>query len=143
MGHVPAPEPTSVGRCGLKLQLTWQHVDARLAPCLDLELVCGGTRSSGCRQRPPSPPQGRLQTHRWGQFFGGPLGYIELFTRQSMVGLLGVLVVCPVAATTKVEDVDGGPPGGADGISGSGDHKSPSRIHEVPELKVRDRPPST
>jgi hypothetical protein len=47
---VAALKPTSAGRCGLKLQLVWQHVDARPAPCLDLELVCGGTRSSGCRQ---------------------------------------------------------------------------------------------
>jgi hypothetical protein len=40
-GHVAAPEPTSAGRCGPKLQLTWQRVDARPAHCLDLELVCG------------------------------------------------------------------------------------------------------
>jgi hypothetical protein len=40
-GHVAAPKPTSAGRCGAKLQLTWQCVDARSAPCLDLELVCG------------------------------------------------------------------------------------------------------
>jgi hypothetical protein len=37
-------------RCGPNLQLAWQHVDARPAPCLNLELVCGGTRASGCRQ---------------------------------------------------------------------------------------------
>jgi hypothetical protein len=49
-GHVASPEPTSAGRCGPKLHLAWQCVDARTAPCLDLELVCGGTRSSGCRQ---------------------------------------------------------------------------------------------
>jgi hypothetical protein len=49
MGHVVALEPTSVGRCGLKLQLTWQRVDARPAPCLDLERVCGGTRSLAYR----------------------------------------------------------------------------------------------
>jgi hypothetical protein len=49
-GHVTALEPTFVGRCGPKLQLTWQRMDARPATCLDLELVCGGTRSSGCRQ---------------------------------------------------------------------------------------------
>jgi hypothetical protein len=59
-GHVVAPKPTSAGRCGPKLQLMWQCVDARPAPCLDLELVCGGTRSSGCRQRPPGPPWERL-----------------------------------------------------------------------------------
>jgi hypothetical protein len=51
-GHVAAPKPTSAGRCGPKLQLMWQCVDARPTPFLDLELVCGGTRSSGCRQRP-------------------------------------------------------------------------------------------
>jgi hypothetical protein len=48
-GHVVAPEPTFTGRCDLKVQLTWQRVDARPAPCLDLELVCGGTRSSRYR----------------------------------------------------------------------------------------------
>jgi hypothetical protein len=37
--------------------------------CLDLMLVHGGTRSSGCRQRPPGPPWERLQTRRWCQFF--------------------------------------------------------------------------
>jgi hypothetical protein len=50
--HVAAPEPTSTGRCGPKLQLMWQRMDAHPAPCLDLELVCSGTRSSGCRQGP-------------------------------------------------------------------------------------------
>jgi hypothetical protein len=44
-----APNPTSVGRCGLKLQLIWQRVDARHAPYLNLELVCEGTQSSGYR----------------------------------------------------------------------------------------------
>jgi hypothetical protein len=51
-GHVVAPKPTSVGKCGPKLQLAWQRVDARPTPCFDLELVCGGTCSSGCRQAP-------------------------------------------------------------------------------------------
>jgi hypothetical protein len=41
VGHVVAPEPTSAGRCGLKLQLSWQCMDERPAPCLDLEHVCG------------------------------------------------------------------------------------------------------
>jgi hypothetical protein len=36
-----APELTSVVRCGPKLQRMWQHMDARSAPCLDLELICG------------------------------------------------------------------------------------------------------
>jgi hypothetical protein len=97
-GHVALAEPTSAGRCGPKLQLAWQRVDARPAPCLNLELVCGGTRSSGCRQRPPSPPQERLRTHRWGQFFDARLSYLDLFTRGA---------------------VDGGPPGGA-GARGPG-----------------------
>jgi hypothetical protein len=47
-GHMAASEPISVERCGSKLQLAWQHVDAHPAPYLDLELICGGTRSSGC-----------------------------------------------------------------------------------------------
>jgi hypothetical protein len=38
--------------CGPKLHLAWQRVDARPAPCLNLELVCGGTWPLGCRQRP-------------------------------------------------------------------------------------------
>jgi hypothetical protein len=48
-GHVVALKPTSTGRRGPKLQLTWQRVDACPAPCLDLELVSRGTQSSGCR----------------------------------------------------------------------------------------------
>jgi hypothetical protein len=48
-GHMTAPEPTSAGRCGLKLQLAWQRVDAHPALCLDLELVCKGILSSGCQ----------------------------------------------------------------------------------------------
>jgi hypothetical protein len=59
-GHVAALKPTSTERCCLKLQLTWQRLDARPAPCLDLELVCGGTRSSGCRQK----GNGRERRHR-------------------------------------------------------------------------------
>jgi hypothetical protein len=38
---VAAPEPTSAGRCGPKLQCTCQHVDTRLDRCLNLELVYG------------------------------------------------------------------------------------------------------
>jgi hypothetical protein len=34
-------EPTPVGRCGPKLQFTWQRVNVRHAPYLDLELACG------------------------------------------------------------------------------------------------------
>jgi hypothetical protein len=86
-GHVAAPKPTSVGRQDPELQLVWQRVNTCPAPCLDLELVCGGTRSSGYRQWPPGPPRERLRTRRWGQFFGAPLGYLDLFTRQSTTGL--------------------------------------------------------
>jgi hypothetical protein len=42
-GHLVAPEPTSAGTCGLKLQLMWQRVDTRVAPCVDLELIYGYT----------------------------------------------------------------------------------------------------
>jgi hypothetical protein len=101
VGHVAALESTSVGTCGLKLQLAWQHVDARPAPCLDLELVCGGTWSSGCRQRPPDPPQERLRTRRWGQFFGAPLGYL-IFLLDSRR-----------RTHHQYENIDGMPPGGA------------------------------
>jgi hypothetical protein len=79
-GYVVAPEPTSAGRCGPKLQLTWQRVNARPAPCLDLELVCGGSRSSVCRQRPPGPPRERLRTRRWGQFFDDQLSYLIFYS---------------------------------------------------------------
>jgi hypothetical protein len=44
--------------------------------------------------------------------------------KTSMAGPLGVLVAGMAAATTEVEDVDGGPPGGAGGRSGSGHHRS-------------------
>jgi hypothetical protein len=39
-------------------------------------------------------------------------------------GALGVPAVGLAAATTEDEDVDGGPPGGAGGRSGSGHHRS-------------------
>jgi hypothetical protein len=44
--------------------------------------------------------------------------------KTSMVSSLGVLPACPVAATTEVKDVDGGPLGGATGMSCSGHHQS-------------------
>jgi hypothetical protein len=107
VGHVAALEPTSTGRCGPKLQLVWQLVDACSTPCLDLELVCGGTRSLGCRQRPLSPPQERLRTCRWSQFFGAPLDYL--------IFLLG----SRRRAHHQCENVDDGPPGGG-GAEGPG-----------------------
>jgi hypothetical protein len=51
-----------------------------------------------------------------------------------------VLAAGSAPATTEAEDIDGGPPGGAAGISDSGHHWSPSGIHEVPEMKVREVP---
>jgi hypothetical protein len=82
----------------------------------------------------PDPPQERLRTRRWGQFFGAPLGYLKLYsaldgrppggaeaggqeaptTEVEDVdgGALWVLTASPAAATTEVEDVDGGPPVG-------------------------------
>jgi hypothetical protein len=84
-GHVAALKPTSAGRCGLRLQLTWQHVDARPAHCLDLELVCRGTRSSGCRQRPPSPHR-EATNLQLGPIFWCPARLSYLFTLQSTVG---------------------------------------------------------
>jgi hypothetical protein len=41
-GHVVAPEPTSAGRQDPELQLTWQRVDTRPAPYLNLELIYRG-----------------------------------------------------------------------------------------------------
>jgi hypothetical protein len=46
-----ALEPTLAGRQGLILQDTWWHVVARLAPCVDLKLVCRGTWSVGYRHQ--------------------------------------------------------------------------------------------
>jgi hypothetical protein len=65
-GHVTTPE--------LPGKHVWQRVDTRSAPCLDLKLVCGGTRSSGYRQWPSGPRRERLRTRRWGQFFSALLG---------------------------------------------------------------------
>jgi hypothetical protein len=62
---VAAPKPISAGRRDPELQLAWQRVDTRSAPCLDLELVCGGTRSSGYRQ-------GHFNTSVCGLLFSSP-----------------------------------------------------------------------
>jgi hypothetical protein len=77
-GHVAAPKPTSTGRCGLKLQLTWQRVESRPAPFLDLELICGGTRSSGYRQS-PRPHLGRGCEPVGGANFLAPRSVIMIF----------------------------------------------------------------
>jgi hypothetical protein len=115
-----APEPTSAGRCGPKLQLTWQRVDARHAPCLDLELVCGGTRSSGYRQRLLGPPRERLRTRRWGQFFGARSIILNFFTWQSTAGPREVPEMkVQERPPLTLRSIDDGPPGGA-GAEGLG-----------------------
>jgi hypothetical protein len=75
-------------------------LDAHTAPCLDLELVCNGTQSSGYQQRPLGPPQERLRTHRWGQ--------LELKIREH--------------PPSTLRNVDSGPPGGAGDRSCNGHH---------------------
>jgi hypothetical protein len=52
-GHMAAPEPTSAGRQGPVLQGTWWCMGSRPTPCLDLKLVCKGTRSARYRQHLP------------------------------------------------------------------------------------------
>jgi hypothetical protein len=48
-GRVVASEHTLAGRQGPVPQDMWQHVGAHPAPCLDLKLVCRGTRSARYR----------------------------------------------------------------------------------------------
>jgi hypothetical protein len=59
---------------------------------------------------------------------------------------LGVLAAGPTTVTTEVEDVDGGPPGGCwRHVRQQPPQKlktSTASPREVPELKVRERPPS-
>jgi hypothetical protein len=50
-GHMAASGPTFGGRCGPKLQLVWLRVNTRVAPCLDLELVCGVPALQGADMR--------------------------------------------------------------------------------------------
>jgi hypothetical protein len=46
VGHVVALEPTSsTGRCGPMLHHTWQRMDTRTAPCLDLDELKGNELS--------------------------------------------------------------------------------------------------
>jgi hypothetical protein len=78
------------------------------------------------RQRPPL----KLKTSMagplgcWWQVWQWPPPKLE----TSMSGLLGVLAAGPAAATTEVEDVDGGPPGGA-GARDSGAHTTNAKKH--------------
>jgi hypothetical protein len=132
--HVVAPKPTSAGRCGPKLQLICKRVDAHLTPYLDLELICGGTRPSGCRQRPPGPlgrgcePVGgtNFSTHRSVilSFYSAVDGAPTINMKTSTMAPGGAGAEGPGASTTNVKTSTAGP-------------------REVPELKVRERPPPT
>jgi hypothetical protein len=51
-GRVAAPELPRVGTRELGPRDIWTRVSARLALCLDLELIRGGTQSVGYRQWP-------------------------------------------------------------------------------------------
>jgi hypothetical protein len=106
-GHVAVLEPTSTGRCGSKLQLGWQCVDARPAPCLDLELVCESTRSSGCE------PAG-------GTNFLTPRSVILSFYSAVDGGPWEV----PELEVQKLETLMADPLRGAGGRSNSGHHRS-------------------
>jgi hypothetical protein len=72
--------PCHVASWKLRPRDTWARMSTRLALRFDLELIHGGNWSVGYRQWPPGPPQERLRTHRWGQLFDAPLGYLKLFT---------------------------------------------------------------
>jgi hypothetical protein len=84
---------------------------------------------------PSDPPCEGLRTRRWSQFFGVPLGYL--------IFLLGNRR----CAHHQYENVDDGPPGGAEaeGPGAPTINMKTSTVgpREVPELKVRERPPST
>jgi hypothetical protein len=56
MRDVVALELPRSGRRELEPRDTWVRMSTRLVFRLDLELVCGGTRSSGYRRWPSSPP---------------------------------------------------------------------------------------
>jgi hypothetical protein len=59
-----------------------------------------------------------------------------------MVGPLGALAAGLAVATTEVEDVDGGPPGGA----GAGDPRAPTtnaKKRRWRPAEIRERSPST
>jgi hypothetical protein len=71
------------------------------------------------RERPPSTLRNALTM--------GPRKVPKLEVRMLetwMAGPLGMLMTSPTAVATKVEDVDGGSPGGTVGMSGSGHHRS-------------------
>jgi hypothetical protein len=54
-GHVAALEPTLSGWLDPVLWGTWHRAGAHPAPCLDLKLICRGTRSAGYRQNDLRP----------------------------------------------------------------------------------------
>jgi hypothetical protein len=88
MGHVAALEPTIAGRCGLKLQLMWQRVDTRPAPCLDLDLVWGVPGLQG-DYRGPWAHLGRGYKPVGGVNFLAPPSIILIFLLGSRRRVLG------------------------------------------------------
>jgi hypothetical protein len=77
-GHVAAPEPTSAGRYGLKVQLTWQRIDARPAPYFNFGLVCGVPSLQGA-DRGPRVHLGRGCEPAGGANFSPPRSVILIF----------------------------------------------------------------
>jgi hypothetical protein len=131
VGHVVAPEPTSVGRYGPKLQFVWQRVDARTAPCLNLEHVCGVPDLQDA-DRGPWAHLGRGYEPTCGiNFLTPPLGYLIF------------LLVGRRRAHHQYENVDGGPSGGAGaegpGVPTTNVKTSTTDPREVTELKIRER----
>jgi hypothetical protein len=118
-GHVTAPEPTSVGRCGPKLQLAWQRVDAHPAPCLDLELVCRVLSLQGA-DRGPRAHLGRGCERTGGANFSAPRLVILSFYSAADGKPREVLEL----EVWKLETSMVGPLGGAGGRSDSGHHRS-------------------
>jgi hypothetical protein len=125
VGHVVALEPTSARRCGPKLQLMWQHVDACPASCLDLELVCRVPNLQGTDRGP------RAHLERPCEPAGG----------ANSLTPLSVILSFYLA-------VDGRAPGSA-GAGGPGTPTINAKKHrrrghlEVPKIKIQERPPST
>jgi hypothetical protein len=134
VGHVAALDPTSAGRCGPKLQLVWQHVDARHLLVLTYSLYVGVPGLQGADRGPWAHLRRRYEPASGD--FSTPHSVILIF-------LLG----SRRRTHHQRENIDGGPSRGA-GAEGPGAptinvKMSTVSPREVPELKVRELPPST
>jgi hypothetical protein len=89
-----ALEPTLVGRLDLVLKGTWRRVGAHPALCLDVKLVCRGTRSAGYRQQGPWEVLPKIRER--------PPSMLKM----SMTGPLGVANGDPGVATINVKNID-------------------------------------